>query len=596
MMEELKKNRIKTASFLLILASIAIRIYILPIPNGDMTNFNLKWYQVLAENGIANTLATSFTNYSPPYTYLLALASLSKDFIPPLIAIKLIAILFDILGMYIVFQITKTKYPQGPIPLLGAAIYFSAPSVIINSSLWGQADSIYTCFLLLCLYFLLKDRPALAMAAFGLAFTVKAQALLLAPFLLVMILRNRISWKFTALPPLIYLLAILPVVLLGRDFADALFVYLNQAGSYNVLSANSPNFYIIFSKEFYDSVMPLGMMIATIAIPYWIYLSSYRAKSDIPSGSIVLLALISTAITPFLLPKMHDRYFYPADVFSIVLAFFLPELWFVPILYQAISIAATSIFLFNANEAFLLGAALLNAIVIAILLKFQRDHKLLYQHPFKKWTVALQQGIFIVLTPLVLLGVGVNLATSQIFYRAENKLFHTSAVATQPSPQQRILQFDRILYYLNNPVDTESLYAKSQATDGVSLSKHEAYYLQDIKKIWEPSMKIADISFLILYTISLLAWAGGTAASLRKGIRMGAWLTAFLGIAAGAFLMILRVFNVQLPFPFPPSGDLAMLPVLFPPGILLGALIFCLLFLTGSGILLGIMLRLKENS
>src|SRR5688572_24692698 len=173
-MEALKKDRIKITSLLLIAISIVIRICVLPIPNGDMTNFNLPWYQVLVNNGIAETLATSFTNYSPPYTYLLALATLSKDLIPPLIAIKLIAIFFDILGMYIVYRIIKIKHPNGSIPLFAAALYFSMPTVIINSSLWGQADSIYTCFLLLCLYFVLTERYALSMAAFGLAFSVKA--------------------------------------------------------------------------------------------------------------------------------------------------------------------------------------------------------------------------------------------------------------------------------------------------------------------------------------------------------------------------------------------------------------------------------------
>jgi Gpi18-like mannosyltransferase len=585
MMEALKKDRVKIASFFLIIVSVVIRICVLPRPNGDMTNFNLIWYQALVDNGIAKTLATSFTNYSPPYTYLLALATLSKDIVPPLIALKLIAILFDILGMYIIYRIVKIKYTTGSIPQLAAAVYFSMPTVIINSSLWGQADSIYTCFLLLCLYFVLTERSALSMAAFGLAFAVKAQALFLAPFLLIMILRNKISWKSVSIPPLVHVIAILPVVFLGRGFMEALLVYLNQAGSYKILSANAPNFYVIFPKESYHTVMPIGLLIAAIAILFWVYWSSYRAKPELTKGNILLLATISVSLMPFLLPKMHDRYFYPADVFSLLLAFFIPELWFLPILYQMISAAATSVFLFNGSDALLLGAALLNAVAIAYLLKYQREHALPVQNKWTSWATALFPWIFTVLTPLVLLGAGINLMTSQAFYRVENKLFYPSDSTALLNPQQRLFQFDRILYYMNNPVQTEYLYAKNQVADGKSFDKHEAYYLQDVRSYWQPVLKIQDLSFLALYVTGLLAWAGGISAALRRGINMGGWLTALLGIFAAAF---------SFQIPFTAFNDLPTLNALFPPSLLIGALIFLLAFVTASGLILGIMLSSKE--
>jgi Gpi18-like mannosyltransferase len=587
MMETLKKDRVKITSFFLIIVSVVIRICVLPRPNGDMTNFNLIWYQALVDNGIAKTLATSFTNYSPPYTYLLALATLSKDIVPPLIALKLIAILFDILGMYIVYRIVKIKYPNGSIPLFAAAVYFSMPTVIINSSLWGQADSIYTCFLLLCLYFVLTERSALSMAAFGLAFAVKAQALFLAPFLLIMILRNKISWKSVAIPPLVHVIAILPVVFLGRGFMEALLVYLNQAGSYKILSANAPNFYVIFPKESYDTVMPIGLLIAMIAIPFWVYWSSYRAKPELTKGNILLLATISVSLMPFLLPKMHDRYFYPADVFSLLLAFFIPELWFLPIIYQMISTAATSVFLFNSSDALLLGAALLNAVAIAYLLKFQREHALPAPNRLNSRAAALFPWIFTVLTPLVLFGAGINLMTSQAFYRLENKLFYPSGSAALLNPQQRLFQFDRILYYMNNPIETEYLYAKNQAADGKSFDKHEAYYLQDVRSYWQPVMKIQDLSFLALYITGLLVWAGGMSAALRRGINMGGWLTALLAIFAA-------VFSFQIPFTA--FNDLPTLNALFPPSLLIGGLVFLLVFVTASGLILGLTLRSKGNS
>jgi len=70
-----------------------------------------------------------------------------------------------------------------------------------------------------------------------------------------------------------------------------------------------------------------------------------------------------------LLPKMHERYFYPADVFSLVAAFFIPEIWFVPIAYQVISLLSYTPFLLGANSQKVIPiAALMNTLTIGFLL------------------------------------------------------------------------------------------------------------------------------------------------------------------------------------------------------------------------------------
>jgi hypothetical protein len=44
---------------------------------------------------------------------------------------------------------------------------------------------------------------------------------------------------------------------------------------------------------------------------------------------------------------MHQRYFYPQDLLSLVIVFFQPELWFLPIISQIVSVLAYGPFLFN---------------------------------------------------------------------------------------------------------------------------------------------------------------------------------------------------------------------------------------------------------
>ena len=126
-----------------------------------MAVYNLLWYQTLYQKGIGEALATNFSNYAPPYTYFLALATLTHVLIPPLVAIKLIPICFDLLGAFFIYKIIKLKYQQGDMPWLAAAVYFSAPTVILNSAYWGQADSLYTSLLLACLYFLIIEKAGM---------------------------------------------------------------------------------------------------------------------------------------------------------------------------------------------------------------------------------------------------------------------------------------------------------------------------------------------------------------------------------------------------------------------------------------------------
>ena len=109
-----------------------------------------------------------------------------------------------------------------------------------------------------------------------------------------------------------------------------------------------------------------GLILAAVLTLGWIW-NNMRAKLDINRNTLVLMGLVSVALVPFVLPKMHDRYFYPADVFSLLAAFYMPELWFVPILYQVISTLAYMVFLFNVPVAATEIAAVLNTLTVIFL-------------------------------------------------------------------------------------------------------------------------------------------------------------------------------------------------------------------------------------
>jgi Gpi18-like mannosyltransferase len=62
---------------------------------------------------------------------------------------------------------------------------------------------------------------------------------------------------------------------------------------------------------------------------------------------MVELATLSVLIVPCFLPKMHDRFFFPADVISILLAFYFPQRFYVPILISTVSFFSYLPFLFG---------------------------------------------------------------------------------------------------------------------------------------------------------------------------------------------------------------------------------------------------------
>ena len=62
---------------------------------------------------------------------------------------------------------------------------------------------------------------------------------------------------------------------------------------------------------------------------------------------MVLLAATVALTVPFLLPEMHERYFYLADVMCIVAAGYRPKLCWVAVLATLCSLATYATFLWN---------------------------------------------------------------------------------------------------------------------------------------------------------------------------------------------------------------------------------------------------------
>lgn len=323
-----------------------LRFYLRGHETLDFVDFTEKWYDFIVENGGFRALGSDFSNYTPPYLYMLAITTLLFGNLSKVVAIKLVAVSFDFICAFVLYKLVKVRYPIGSRPLFASLLLLFTPTVFLNSALWGQADVIYTTGMVVSLYFFIVRRNTAAFIAFGLALAFKQQALFLAPFLLILLLKGKVSWRSFLLIPLVYLVAIIPAALAGRPLVDLLLIYTRQADFYPALTMNAANIYQWLHNGLYDLFFPAGLIFAA-AVGFIFAVAVYKSSLELTNGVLVQLATISVVVMPYVLPKMHDRYFFAADVMAIVYAFFFPRYFFIPILVILTSVFSYGPFLFG---------------------------------------------------------------------------------------------------------------------------------------------------------------------------------------------------------------------------------------------------------
>jgi len=369
----MKLNFASRAVLLIIISLLAvlIRIPFLDHISRDAKHFLLPWWDYISTHGGYRALSDPFSNYAPSYLYMMVLGGyLRPSWYSGLLTIKSISIFHDFFAAAVMYFIVNRRYRFQIQPVLAYAAVLFAPTVIANGSYWGQSDVTYTAWVLLMLYLLLERRHVLAVLAFSIGLSIKLQAIFIAPPLALLVLRRKIPWYAAFFPPLIYVLSCVPAILIGRDVVEVLSVYFNQYERYGSLSMNAPNLYA-FWPVYYDlrwnqyALLLAGFFAAAIISAGWL------TKVEFDENVLLTLALLSSALMPFFLPRMHERYFFLADLVSIAFAFYRPKLWFVPLLFQAVSFLAYVPYFFAYypyKMNFLYAASIINTIFLAFLL------------------------------------------------------------------------------------------------------------------------------------------------------------------------------------------------------------------------------------
>lgn len=351
-----------------LILAMALRFALSGYESADYKEFVSKWYEFIAQHGF-EAFGHEFANYNPPYLYLMGIIVYLFPFVPKIIAIKSISVIFDLLLGAFVYKLINLKYPGSILAVLGYLAVLFAPTVFLNSSCWGQADALYATFLVACLYWICKGKQWLALVSFGFALAIKAQAIFFAPFLLALFLKRQLSWKPFLLVPVIYLLMLAPTWIAGRNFSDLLSIYARQSNTYHELSKHAPNFYIWFPDSAYDYIYPAGLVLG-LSVAFLIIAGLIKSQRVVDRDLIVQMAFVFVLAVPYFLPKMHERYFYAADVLAIVYAFYFPKYFYVPIVVIICSFLSYLPYLFGIDVPLNWVSLILGSMVVIVAYHF----------------------------------------------------------------------------------------------------------------------------------------------------------------------------------------------------------------------------------
>ncbi len=352
--------------FLMFITTFAVvaRAGFFPQVSGDYTNFLSDWFDAIKNAGGIFGIGLDIGDYTPPYLYILALLTYLP--ISSLASIKLVSCIFDFIlaftALKTVFHLTK----KSTYAIAAYTAVLFCPTVVLNGAAWAQCDAIFTAFLLLSFYAVLKNRPLQCCIWFGIAFSFKLQAIFFAPIFLYLWLRGKVKLRHLFAIPAVFVASVIPAWLAGRDFFDLLFIYFNQAGQYKNLSKNAPSIWSLLADTQNSGASLFGVMLAgtvVLLFLYWLWNAHKSPSDDILLGAVLFLLLV----IPFLLPHMHERYFFPADIFAILFACKAPRKRFlIPLCTVTGSLLSYLPFLFGKKPVELTVAALfiLAAIVL----------------------------------------------------------------------------------------------------------------------------------------------------------------------------------------------------------------------------------------
>lgn len=325
------------AAFAFTALALVIRASLLDFESGDYLTFLAPWTQFFRDNGGFAALRYSLGNYNPPYMYFLALFSYFD--ISELYLIKLLSVLFDVLLAWACMKLLGL-YTGSRAKLLGVflAVLF-LPTVVINGAYWAQCDSIYAFFGIYALYLGLRGRGCASMVSLAACLAFKLQAVFIIPVFFILLLAKKLRWRLLLVFPAAYIVFMLPALLAGRPFVETMTLYFAQAGTVgDAMNYNAPSLTSMFQWSGNTESWSTLLIAAAFALVLASYAVAAVKRRELDDTVFLGFALLLAMGIPYLLPHMHDRYFFISGVLALVLAFRDRRFFPIPLLAELASL------------------------------------------------------------------------------------------------------------------------------------------------------------------------------------------------------------------------------------------------------------------
>lgn len=322
------RHNFRIGLWLILAAAFVLRLVLAPVWLGyeaDMRTF-IAWADHAYNTGLFGVYTDGmFLDYPPGYLYVLyILGMLHHVFHIPwegtfsILLMKLPASLADLVLGLLIFQEASRRFSLRGAYALTLGVVLN-PALWLNSSIWGQIDSIFMIFVLLFLRGLRQKKFAFAACMLAIAVLIKPQGLLLGPFLLLALAKQRDfkAWlQAFGTGAVTFLLPVVPFMI-HKGFSWIFTLYFGTLGSYPYASLNAFNLFALFGGNFTDQTKPflflsyqtwgtIGLLGSLLAAS-WLYL---RIRNRSGAGQLAAALFMASAF--ILANMMHERYLFYA--------------------------------------------------------------------------------------------------------------------------------------------------------------------------------------------------------------------------------------------------------------------------------------------
>lgn len=328
--------RIRLILVILLGAGLLLRIYAATLMTGHPYDINTfkNWAAAAANNLFQVYSNARSVDYPPLYLYILyligklgSLPALNSNY--PLL-LKLPSIMADIATAYIIYKLArKSLSPESSIML--AAFYIFNPAVFIDSTFWGQVDSLFTLIVAGAVWALAEMRVGLASVLFMGAVMMKPQGIIFLPVLFFELCRQKSLRTF--IKATVYAFGTATVIVLPFAFRYGLLwiwdLFAGTIGKYPYASVNGFNLFSLLGANYKSDTTAFlalnyhtwGMIFICLVTLYgWFIYIRGKNSAYVPAVALLLIAGVFT-----LAAGMHERYLFPAIALAILAFIYLQD-------------------------------------------------------------------------------------------------------------------------------------------------------------------------------------------------------------------------------------------------------------------------------